>query len=139
VAATRAKVFDYAAAVDRAGRVSAEGAAVTQLERAWTPEHLLLAALCRCTLASLAYHARRAGLDIVGSASAHGRVTRREDDGRYAFVEVECAVDVDVDPEPPGEELEALLAKGARDCFISASLVAPTSYRWRVNGHEAAT
>jgi organic hydroperoxide reductase OsmC/OhrA len=139
VATTRAKVLDYAAAVDRAGRVSAEGAAVMDLDSAWTPEHLVLAAICRCTLKSLAYHAHRAGIDIVGSASARGRVTRREEDGRYAFVELECSPDVEIDPEPPGEELEALLAKGVRDCFIAASLVTKTSYRWRVNGREVAT
>jgi organic hydroperoxide reductase OsmC/OhrA len=139
VATARAKVLDYAAAVDRAGRFTAEGSSLLELDPVWTPEHLLLAAVCRCTLKSLAYHARRAGMDVVGSASAHGRVTRREEDGRYAFVELECAPDVELDPEPPGEELEALLAKAARDCFIAASLVTKTAYRWRVNGREVET
>ena len=39
----------------------------------WTPEHLLLAALVRCSLASFTYHAERAGLavdDVSGSARA---------------------------------------------------------------------
>jgi uncharacterized OsmC-like protein len=138
VATARAKTFEYAAAVDRAGRVSAEGAAPITLDASLSPEHLLLAALCRCTLASLAYHARRARADVVGSASARGTITRRAEDGRYAFVAVACDVEVEIDPEPAGEELAALVAKGERDCFISASLTTKTAYRWRVNGQEVA-
>src|SRR5579871_6360141 len=38
----------------------------------WTPEHLLLAALVRCSLASFTYHAKRAGLEV-GSASGSAR------------------------------------------------------------------
>ena len=132
----RAKLFEHTASVDRAGRISAENGGPLALHDAWSPEHLLLAALCRCTLKSLAYHARRANLDVVGSASARDVVTRREEDGRYAIVELSCSLDVEVDPEPPGEELEALLAKAQRDCFVSASLAVPTEYRWRVNGRD---
>jgi organic hydroperoxide reductase OsmC/OhrA len=139
VATVRTKVLEYAASVDRAGRISAEGSAPVQLGEEWTPEHLLLAALGRCSLASLVYHAKRAQLDAVGSASAHAVVTRREEDGRYAVVDVECALEVDVDPEPPGEGLAALVAKAERDCFVSASLVAKVRYRWRVNGRELGT
>lgn len=133
---TRAKVFEHAASVDRAGRISAEGGAPFPPPNEWTPEHLLLAALCRCTLASLAYHARRAGLDCAGAASAHSLITRRESDDRYAVVEVACSLDVDVDPEPPGEELAALVAKAERDCFVSASLAVAPEYSWRVNGRD---
>ena len=30
-----------------------------------------------------------------------------------------------------------LLAKAERDCFVGASLVAPTNYAWRINGRDA--
>jgi organic hydroperoxide reductase OsmC/OhrA len=45
-------------------------------------------------------------------------------------------VDVALEPEP--EDVEALLALAERDCFISASLTAPTEYEWRVNGQVVA-
>ena len=47
--------------------------------------------------------------------------------------------DVEVDPAPAGEELEALLTKAERDCFVSASLSTATRYSWRVNGEEVRT
>lgn len=132
----QAKRFEYAASVDRAGRVSAEGSPPVALGEEWPPEALVLAGLARCTLKSLGYHARRENRDAVGSAAAEGAVTRRESDGRYAFVAVRCALNVDIDPSPVGDELLALLAKAERDCFISASLTVSTDYRWRVNGGE---
>ena len=113
--------------------ISDEGETVS-LSDAWTPEELVLVGLGRCTLSSLRYHARREGLDVVGSASARGVVPKRDRDGRDAFVELDVDVDVEVDP-PPGD-LPELLAKAERDCFISASLTPTTRYRWRVNGEE---
>ena len=135
--AAGAKRFEYAVEVDRAGRLSTEGASALLLEEAWTPDHLLLAALARCTIESAAYHARRAGGDLVASAAASGLVTKREEDGRYAFVQIECTIDVELEPVPSGEELVALLAKAERDCFVGASLTVKPDYRWRVNGEEA--
>ena len=44
----------------------------------WTPEHLLLAALGRCSLASLRHHADRAGLAVTHvSGSTHALLPRR--------------------------------------------------------------
>lgn len=128
--------FEYAAAVDRAGRISSEGGSPVALPDGWSPEALLLAGLARCTLKSLAYHARREGRDVTAGAAASGVVTKRESDGRYAFVEIRCEIETEVDPAPPGEELAALIAKAERDCFISASLSLETHFRWRVNGEE---
>lgn len=130
-----AKTFEYAISLDRAGRPAAEGGEPLELPGEWAPEHLVLAGLARCTLASLRYHATRAGLDAVGSAAARGTVTRREDDGVYAFVEIECELEVEIEPEP--DDLAELLAKAERDCFVGASLTAKPRYRWRVNGVEA--
>jgi hypothetical protein len=67
-------------------------------------------------------------------ASAVGMVTKRETDGRYAFVEVECRLDVQLDPLPGGEQLTGLLALAERDCFVGASLTESPRYEWRVNG-----
>ncbi len=131
-----AKRFEYAIGVDRAGGVTAEGGARLQLEETWTPDHVLLAALARCTIESLRYHAARVGIDLVASAEATGVVTKREDDGRYAFVEIECAIDVELEPEPGADDLKELVARAERDCFVGASLTVKPRYHWRVNGRS---
>ena len=131
-----AKRLEFAISLDRQGALQAEERTRLAPPEEWTPEHLLLAALAQCTIASLRYHAERAGRDVVADAAARGVVTKREDDGRYAFVEIECAVDVDVDPMPADETSE-LLAKAERDCFIGASLSVKPRYEWRVNGEPA--
>jgi organic hydroperoxide reductase OsmC/OhrA len=132
--AAAARVFRYAIALDRAGRLTADGRAPLELAAAWTPEHLLLAGLARCTLQSLRFHAERGGADLVASASARGRVTKREADGRYAFVELTVDIELELEPVPAGAALPELLAKAERDCFVGASLQPPPTYSWRVNG-----
>jgi organic hydroperoxide reductase OsmC/OhrA len=127
-----AKELRFTASIDGEGALCAEDRDKLDPGEAWTPEHLALAALCRCTLSSLRFHAERAGITSTGTGVAEGLVTRREEDGRYAFVEVLCGLDVTLDPEP--EDVGALLALAERDCFISASLTVRTQYEWRVNG-----
>jgi organic hydroperoxide reductase OsmC/OhrA len=134
--AENAKEFRYAIALDRAGRVTADGRSPLDLDAAWTPEHLLLAGLARCTLQSLRFHAAPAGFDFLASASASGAVTKRRADGRYAFVEIDVELDLVLESEPPGDELRALIEKAERDCFVGASLDPPPRYSWRVNGAE---
>jgi len=134
----RAKVLDYSIELDRRYRVSADGGDPQQLPRDFAPEHLALAGLARCTLASLAYHADRAGITVkASSVGATGRVTKRVVDGRYAFVDLECRLDVELRPPPDAEAQQSLLSKAERDCFVGASFIAPTRYAWRVNGREA--
>ena len=133
-----AKEFTFAVSVDEEGRLEAEGRDALETGEAWTPEHLVLAALGRCTIASLTYHAKRANAEVRAKANAGGLVTKREEDGRYAFVEVDCELDVVLEPELPPEELGELLAKAERDCFVGASLALPTRYEWRVNGELVA-
>jgi organic hydroperoxide reductase OsmC/OhrA len=100
----------------------------------WSPEHLVLAGLARCTLKSLAFHAERAGVSVTGSAAVDGAVTKREQNGRYALTEVECGLDVRLEPGVDGEKLEELLDLAERDCFVGASLSVKPRYEWRVNG-----
>ena len=134
--AQNAKEFRYAIALDRAGRLTAEGASPLELAEPWTPEHLVLAGLLRCTLQSLRFHADREGVDFLARAGASGTVTKRPGDGRYAFVEIDVELNLELEPPPEGEELQALLAKAERDCFVGASLQPSPRYRWRVNGSE---
>ncbi len=126
------KRLEFSASIGPDGSLCAEDRERLDPGETWTPEHLVLAALCRCTLASLRFHAEDAGVRSSGTAVASGVVTKRESDGRYAFVEVQCGLDVTLEPAP--DDVQELLALAERDCFISASLTEPTAYEWRVNG-----
>ena len=129
----KAKEFRYGVDLDEGGSLRAEDGTPLAPDPAWSPEHLLLAALIRCSLKSLGYHARRARIEV---ADAHGFAralfTKRESDERYAAVELEVELAVRLTPKPGDEELADLLAKAERDCFISASLTTKPTYRWTV-------
>jgi organic hydroperoxide reductase OsmC/OhrA len=136
VATPHAKVLDYAIGIDTEGRWLIEDAAET-IGEAWTAEHLVLAGLVRCSLTSLGYHARRAEIAVAASrGAASGKITRRDSDGLYAFIELDVALDVVLEPRP--DDLAELLMKAERGCFISASLTVRPRYAWTVNGAPAA-
>jgi uncharacterized OsmC-like protein len=129
--ALKAKEFRYAIDLDEGGTLRAEDGTPFGSDPAWTPEHLLLAAVVRCSLKSLGYHARRTNVEVSDAhGSARALFTKRADDDRYGLVE--CAVELAVRLVPlPGEdELARLLALAERDCFIGASLAAKPTYRW---------
>ena len=133
----RARSFSFAVSVNRDGAATSErGGSPIPAEDAWTPEHLLLAALARCTLTSLRFHAHRDGIEVTGGADAAGEVAVRETDGRFAFVRIKVEVDVTLEPKP--SSVRELLAKAERDCFVGASLTAKPRYRWTVNGEAIA-
>jgi uncharacterized OsmC-like protein len=137
VVATSAKSFAYAVSLDDEGDArSDDGGAVLAEDDAWSPEHLVLAGLARCTLTSLRYHARRIDVAADGRADATGTVTQRDTDGRYAFVRIKVELDVSLEPAPAN--VRELLSKAERDCFVGASLTARPRYRWTVNGEEVA-
>jgi organic hydroperoxide reductase OsmC/OhrA len=129
-----ARQFEYAATLGADGRLLANGGDPLVPGKAWSPEHLVLAGLMRCTLKSLAFHAERSGISMRGEASSSAVVARRQSDGRFAFAEVECGLDVRLDPLPGAERLTELLALAERDCFVGASLTESPRYEWRVNG-----
>ena len=130
---TRARTFDYAVEVDEAwdARTDRGGTTIPADEEHWAPEHLVLAGLARCSLTSLRYHCTRAGVGLSSRASVRGSVTRRDDDGRFAFVEITVEADVAFEPRPDDATVSDLLMKGERDCFVGASLTARPSYEWR--------
>jgi uncharacterized OsmC-like protein len=132
---SKPKEFRYAIELDAGGGLRTESGAELETPPEWTPEHLLLAALVRCSLDSLRHHAKRAEVRVAGaSAGASALVTRRESDGRYAVVETTVELAVELEPPPDPDAVAELLAKAERDCFVGASLTAKPSYRWRVNG-----
>jgi organic hydroperoxide reductase OsmC/OhrA len=127
--------FEVSVADDRSSRSTLGGSALAR-EDEWWPEHLVLAALVRCTLGSMDYSARRAGLDVVGSGRAHGRVTKRDADGLFAFVDIESRLAIELDPQPARETVLELVEKAERGCFVSNSLTATPRHHWTVNGKE---
>jgi uncharacterized OsmC-like protein len=133
--AVRAKELRYAVDLTTAGELTDENGLALDAPAEWSPEHLLLAALMRCSLKSLRYHAERRGVDV-RSASGNSRtlVTKRETDERYALVETDVELVVELAPEPEPDALAELLALAERDCFVGSSLTAKPSYRWVVNG-----
>jgi uncharacterized OsmC-like protein len=137
VAEARARVFEYRVSTEPDWTIHSDrGGSTIPRDDAWTPEHLVLAGLARCTLTSLEYHAKRAGVAVSATAEAHGSVTRREEDGRFAFVEISVGFDVSLDPPQHGDALRSLIASAERDCFVGASLTAKPAYTWRVEGEE---
>ena len=132
---TRARSFEYEVSLDETwdARSDRGGGVLAGAEEAsWTPEHLLLAGLVRCSRTSLRHHCVRAGVVLTSRATARGTVTRREEDGRFAFVEIAVESDVAFDPKPDDAAVSELLAKAERDCFIGASLTAEPTYAWRI-------
>lgn len=133
----RPRVLEFDVTVDRAGDArSALGGSPLPREVEWWAEHLVLAGLVRCTLASMDYSARRAGLNSKGVGSAHGTVTKRDSDGLYAFVDIETTLEVDLAPAPAPDALRELVMRAEHGCFVSNSLTAQPRHRWIVNGHE---
>lgn len=118
---TQPKRHEYAVEID--------GDDPSAFDPAWKAEHLVLAALARCSLASLAHHAKKDGLSVEAEARARGVVSLR-DDGSWGFVVIECEVDARLDPE--AADPSDLLARAERGCFIGASLRPPPRYRWTI-------
>ena len=132
-----ARELRYAVDLTADGELRDENGVVLDVPTEWSPEHLLLAALVRCSLKSLGFHAGRKGADVrSASGSSRTLVAQREADDRYALVETEAELAVELVPEPEPDTLAALLALAERDCFVGSSLTAEPSYRWVVNGRS---
>jgi organic hydroperoxide reductase OsmC/OhrA len=135
--AGKARELRYAVDLTADGELRDENGVVLDVPTEWSPEHLLLAALVRCSLKSLGFHAGRKGVEVrSASGSSRTLVTQRETDDRYALVETEAELAVEIVPEPEPDTLAALLALAERDCFVGSSLTAKPSYRWIVNGRS---
>ena len=66
-------------------------------------------------------------------------MTRRETDERYALVETEVELAVEIDPSPSRPRSPSSSTLAERDCFVGSSLTAKPSYRWIVNGRTIGT
>jgi organic hydroperoxide reductase OsmC/OhrA len=130
--AITAKTFEYAVEVDAAGRMTIPGGGQFVPPEGWSADHLLLAALVRCSIDGFAYHARRAGHTVaVASGSAQGSITKTGTDDRYRFVDIEVRIEAQL--QPRSDDSDELVAKAERDCFVGASLSITPRYVWRVS------
>jgi organic hydroperoxide reductase OsmC/OhrA len=137
--AGKSKEFRHAVDLRDGGSLRTEDGTALEVEPEWSPEHLLLAALVRCSLKSLAFHAQHRGVAVEHAhGSARSLIAKRESDDRYAVVEIEVDLDVRLSPQPGENERAELLAKAERDCFIGASLTVKPTYRWTMR-REAPT
>ena len=135
--AGKARELRYAVDLTADGALRDENGVVLDVPTEWSPEHLLLAALVRCSLKSLGFHAGRKGVEVrSASGSSRTLVAQRETDDRYALVETEAELAVEIVPEPEPDALSELLALAERDCFVGSSLTTKPSYRWVVNGRS---
>ena len=127
--------FDVSVDADRTAR-SGRGGSPIAAESAWSSEHLVLAAVVRCTLTSLDHHTKRDGLDATAAGSARGTVTKRESDGLYAFVDIEARYEVELPRAPDRAAVLDLLDRAERGCFVGNSFAVRPTYHWTVNGEE---
>jgi organic hydroperoxide reductase OsmC/OhrA len=128
---TTAKVLEYAVEVDNGGRMTIPGGGQFVPPEGWSADHLLLAALVRCSIDSFAYHARRVGHEVTTSGEAQGTITKSGEDGRYRFVRIDVRINAQLTPRATA--VDDLVAKAERDCFIGASLTLKPEYVWHVS------
>jgi organic hydroperoxide reductase OsmC/OhrA len=128
---TTAKVLEYAVELDNAGRMTIPGGGQFVPPEGWSADHLLLAALVRCSIDSLTHHARRGGHEVTASGEAQGTITKSGEDGRYRFVEIKVRINAQLTPR--SDAVDDLVAKAERDCFIGASLTLKPEYEWHVS------
>jgi organic hydroperoxide reductase OsmC/OhrA len=129
--AHKAKEFRYAVDLGEGDSVRTEDGTPLGPGPEWTPEHLLLAGLLRCSVKSLRHHAKRARIEVPhATGSANALFARRDSDGRFAVTELYVDLDLALEPHPGELELAELLAKAERDCFIGSSLTVKPIYRW---------
>jgi organic hydroperoxide reductase OsmC/OhrA len=126
-----AKILEYAVELDNAGRMTIPGGGQFVPPEGWSADHLLLAALVRCSIDAFAYHARRAGHEVAASGEAQGMVTKSGEDDRYRFVEIEVRINAQLTPRT--DDVDGLVAKAERDCFVGASLALKPEYEWHVS------
>jgi peroxiredoxin-like protein len=91
---------------------------------AWTPEHLLLAAVETCFLFTLRAVSKLSHVPFVTvQVTAVGTVDRR--DGMTRFVEIILRPRLTVAPGTDRERARRLLEKSEKACLVSASLSTP--------------
>lgn len=104
---------------------------------AWTPEHLLLAAVQSCFLFTLRAVARASRIELVHvDVAASGTVDRS--DGGTRFTEIVLCPTVTLATSIDRERINRLFEKAEQACLVSASLSTPVRLRAAIVEKEAA-
>jgi peroxiredoxin-like protein len=91
---------------------------------AWSPEHLLLAAVETCFLFTLRAVARASRIDFMSlDLSAEGTVDRR--DGAMRFTEIVLRPRLTLPPGVEADKARRALEKSEKSCLVTASLSVP--------------
>jgi peroxiredoxin-like protein len=91
---------------------------------AWSPEHLLLAAVETCFLMTFRAIARHSKLDFISlDVAASGVVDRKE--GVTRFTAITLRATLAVDDGADADRARRLLSKAEKNCLVSASLSTP--------------
>jgi organic hydroperoxide reductase OsmC/OhrA len=107
------------------------------IEGVWSPEDLFVGAVATCYTVTLISAARRRGVPVRAlEVRSFGDVTRRPD-GRFGFVGVELAVELETDPGCEGEAKGAALDAEA-SCLVAASLDTPVRVQANVTAPAVA-
>ena len=100
---------------------------------AWSPEHLLLAAVEACFLFTLRGVARASRVEFTAiEISAAGTVDRR--DGAVRFTEIVLRPRLTVRPGADRDRVMRVLEKSEKACLVSASLATPVRLEAEIIG-----
>lgn len=90
----------------------------------WTPEHLLLASVSTCYVATLRAVAEASKLEFASlELTAEGTIEKQE--GGFRFTRIVLRPVVRIENEEDRERMGRLLEKGERVCLLSRSLACP--------------
>jgi organic hydroperoxide reductase OsmC/OhrA len=103
----------------------------------WSPEDAFVASAGSCLAVTIVALAERAELPLHGlEVRAEGVVGRRAD-GRFGFVRIEQAIELETDAEHV-EDVRRLAADAERECFVTISLDLPVETSIEVRAGAAA-
>lgn len=91
-------------------------------EHTWTPEHLLVASVNSCFMATFVAIAEYSKLELLGfSSSAVGKLEKAEGPG-YSISEITIKPKLIIKHEQDTERAERLLEKAEKACFVTNSI-----------------
>ncbi len=132
MAEPRARVLEFAVALDRDGRRHSGGHDRSRCPGTGRPSTSSSPALLECSLTSLRYHAGRVGVAVEASGGAgRGRSPAARRTTASHSSTIDARLDVRFDPAP-ADQVPGCSPKAERDCFVGASLTATPRYAWKV-------
>ena len=97
----------------------------------WTPEHLLLAAVSTCYVATLRAVAQASNVPFLSlELAVEGSIEKQE--GGFRFTRIILRPAITIETEEGRERVSRLLEKAERACLISRSLACTTSLEPKV-------